>query len=139
MPAKDFYHDAAKNALVRDGWTILAEDYALVMDKDRLYVDLAAAKPLMLERGDRQILVEVKSFLGRSFIFELERAVGQYTIYRDILEETGATFELYLAVPLAAYREGFQRALAKMTLRRSRICLLVFDPEREEVVEWVQA
>jgi hypothetical protein len=139
MPAKDFYHDAVKNALVRDGWTILAEDYALTLGGDRLYADIAAEKPLILERGNRKVLVEVKSFLGRSFIFELERAIGQYTIYRDILEETQTEFELYLAVPLGVYRDGFQRDLAKMTVRRNRICLLVFDPDREEVTEWIPA
>ena len=139
MPAKDFYHDAVRNALIRDGWTIVTEDYALTLGGDRLYADIAAEKPLILERGSRKILVEVKSFLGRSFIFELERAIGQYTIYRDILEETNATFELYLAVPLGVYRDGFQRDLAKLTVRRNRICVVVFDPEREEISAWIPA
>jgi hypothetical protein len=124
--------------LVGDGWTIVTEDYGLRLGSDRLYVDIAAEKPLMVERDNRQILVEVKSFLGRSFIFELERAIGQYLLYRDILEETDTPFELYLAVPLGVYRDGFQRDLAKMAVRRNRINLVVFEPDREEIVEWIQ-
>ncbi|MGD2183210.1 element excision factor XisH family protein [Lusitaniella coriacea LEGE 07167] len=27
MPAKDTYHDAVKNALIKDGWTITADPY----------------------------------------------------------------------------------------------------------------
>ncbi|MFN7462557.1 MAG: element excision factor XisH family protein, partial [Pseudanabaena sp.] len=27
MPAKDVYHDAVKNALIKDGWVITADPY----------------------------------------------------------------------------------------------------------------
>ena len=138
MPAKDIYHDAVKTALLKDNWKILAEDYALTLGGDRLYADLAAEKPLALEKQGRKILVEVKSFVGRSFIFELERAVGQYVIYRDILEETESDFELYLAVPNGIYRDGFQRQLARTTIRRNEIALLVFDPIDEAIVQWIR-
>jgi hypothetical protein len=100
-------------------------------------VDLAAEKPIALERDDERILVEVKSFLGKSFFFELERAVGQYIIYRDILEETDLDFKLYLAVPLDTYGQGFQRYLADTIIRRNQIKLLVFDPIEEVVVTWI--
>jgi hypothetical protein len=29
MPAKDVYHDAVRNALVKDGWTITADPYPI--------------------------------------------------------------------------------------------------------------
>ena len=138
MPARDLYHDAVKTALLKDNWKILAEDYALTLGGDRLYADLAAEKPLVLEKQGRKILVEVKSFVGKSFIFELERAVGQYVIYRDILEETQSDFELYLAVPNGIYRDGFQRQLARITVRRNAIALLVFDPTDEVIVQWIR-
>ncbi|MFM6476391.1 MAG: element excision factor XisH family protein, partial [Dolichospermum sp.] len=31
-------------------------------------------------------MIEVKSFLNPSFIYDLERAVGQYIIYRNYLK-----------------------------------------------------
>jgi predicted RecB family endonuclease len=98
MPAKDIYHDAVRFALVKDGWKILAEDYSLEYGGDRVYVDLAAEKAIAAEKQGRKILVEVKSFIGRSFVNDLEQAVGQYVIYRDILVETELDFELYLAI-----------------------------------------
>ena len=44
MPAKDIYHQAVKHALLKDGWTILSEDYVLEYDGDKLYADIAAQK-----------------------------------------------------------------------------------------------
>jgi hypothetical protein len=29
MPAKDIYHEAVKNALIKDGWSILAAPYEI--------------------------------------------------------------------------------------------------------------
>jgi len=49
-------------------------------------VDIAA------EKQGQKILVEVKSFLGRSFIKDLEQAVGQDVVERDILLETKLDF-----------------------------------------------
>jgi hypothetical protein len=87
MPAKDTYHNAVRFALVKDGWEILTEDYSLEYGGERLYVDIAAEKSICskqqrfaiaAEKQGQKILVEVKSFLGRSFINDLEQAVGQY-------------------------------------------------------------
>lgn len=72
MPAKDIYHDAVKQALIRDGWLIVAENYVLEYGGDKLYPDIAAEKSIAAESQGRKIIVEVKSFLGRSFINDLE-------------------------------------------------------------------
>jgi Holliday junction resolvase-like predicted endonuclease len=92
MPARDIYHNAVRFALVKDGWEILTENYTLEYGGDHLYVDLAAEKSIAAEKQGRKILVEVKSFLGRSFVNDLEQAVGQYVVYRDILVETELDF-----------------------------------------------
>lgn len=138
MPARDIYHSAVRFALVKDGWEILAEDYNLEYGGDRLYVDIAAEKSIVAEKQDQSILVEIKSFLGRSFVNELENAVGQYIVYRDILLETGLPFDLYLAVTQGVYKSNFQRKLAQMIVKRNRVKLLVFDPTNEVVKQWIE-
>jgi hypothetical protein len=35
MPDRDIYHNAARFALVKDGWEILTEDYTLEYGGDR--------------------------------------------------------------------------------------------------------
>ena len=42
MPAKDRYHDCAKNALIKDGWTITNDPFTLKWGKREMYVDLGA-------------------------------------------------------------------------------------------------
>jgi XisH protein len=138
MPAKDIYHDAVRFALVKDGWRILSEDYSLEYGGDRVYVDIAAEKSIAAERQGQKILVEVKSFLGRSFVHDLEQAVGQYVVYRDILVETGLDFELYLAITTGIYKGNFQRKLAQMIVSRNRVSLLIVDSESEVIDQWIK-
>ncbi len=124
-------------ALVKDGWEILTEDYTLEYGGDRLYVDIAAEKSIAAEKQGQRILVEVKSFLGRSFINDLEQAVGQYVVYRDVLVETALDFKLYLAITQGTYKSYFQRQLAQMIINRNQVKLLIVDAENEVIVEWI--
>ena len=79
---------------------------------DTLYPDLAAEKSIMASRGTQKILVEVKSFLGRSFITDLQAAIGQYVMYRDVIQAQELGFTLYLAIAENAHSAGFQTPLA---------------------------
>jgi hypothetical protein len=79
---KDIYHDTVKNALIKDGWTITSENLYLPWGGTETYVDIAAEKVFIAEKEGRKIAVEVKSFVGKSNLCELEKAVGQFIIYR---------------------------------------------------------
>lgn len=137
MPAKDVFHDTVKNALIKDGWMIVDENYALEYEGDRVYADLAAEKILAIQKQERKIIVEVKSFLGRSFISDLEDAIGQYIVYRDIIHETASPHQLYLAVSKGVYQGGFQKKLAQMLIKRNQVNLLIFDANAEVVDQWI--
>ena len=41
MPARDIYHDAVKNALVKEGWIITDDPLHLKWGQKDMYVDLA--------------------------------------------------------------------------------------------------
>jgi hypothetical protein len=138
MPARDFYHKPVRNALIRDGWNILTDDYVLEYDGDRVYVDIAAERTVSATKGNRQILVEVKSFLGQSFIRELELAVGQYILYRDVVEETQQTFDLYLAVSSDVYATSFQKSIARLLIQRNRVKLVIVDMGQEAIEAWIE-
>ena len=100
-------------------------------------MDIAAEQPIIAQRQGRQILVEVKRFLGRSFISDFEDAVGQYIVYRDILLETDSSFDLYLAVAEGTYNSNFQRKLTQMIVRRNRVKLIVFDSQNQVIKQWI--
>jgi hypothetical protein len=72
MSARDKYHDAVKNALIQDGWTITHDPYRIAIGRRRGYIDLGAEMPLAAEKQGRRIAVEVKSFLGASELDDLE-------------------------------------------------------------------
>lgn len=137
MPAKDIYHNAVRCALIKDNWKILAENYTLEYGGDRLYADIAAEKSITAEKHNQRILIEVKSFLGKSFFNDLENAVGQYIIYRDILLETESDLKPYLAIAQGIYKSNFQRKLAQMIIKRNQVNLLIFDAENEEISQWI--
>jgi predicted RecB family endonuclease len=82
MPAKDLYHDAVKSALIKEGWIITADPYKIKYREIDLYADLAAELPIAAERQGQKIVVEIKSFVGRSLMTDFHNAVGQYTVYR---------------------------------------------------------
>ncbi|MEG4422370.1 element excision factor XisH family protein [Microcoleus sp. LAD1_D5] len=51
-------------------------------------IDISAQQLLAAENNERKIAVEVKSFISESRIADLEPALGQYTLYYDILKRT---------------------------------------------------
>lgn len=63
--AKDLIHDAVREALKNDGWTITHEQYSIRYKTLKLSVDLAAEQTLAAERAGRKIAVEVRVFLAR--------------------------------------------------------------------------
>ena len=136
MPAKDVFHDAVKNALVKDGWKITDDPLKLELGGKDLYVDFGAEELLAAEREERKIAVEVKSFVGPSEMTDLERALGQYVLYSEVLNVTEPDRVLYLAIPHKVLFDLFEQPLGKLLLEKQGLRLIGFDPMREEIVKW---
>ena len=101
------------------------------MGEEKL-IDLGAEQLLAAENKDRNIAVEVKSLIGESRIADLEQALGQYTLYYDILKRTESERQLYLAIPLNAFTEFFEgESWGQILLDNNRLNLVVFKPKIE--------
>ncbi len=137
MPARDFYHDVVRSALIADGWTIMHDPLVLKWGSKDFFVDLGAEHLLSADKAGQKIAVEVKSFTGASDIDDLEKAVGQFIVYHDILEEGEPDRRLYLAIPKRVIDDLFQEPIGQLLLKRERVRLLVFDPDSEVIVEWI--
>jgi hypothetical protein len=98
MPARDRYHNQVKAALVKDGWTITHDPLRLQWGAKDMYIDLGAEALLAAQKDLRKIAVEVKSFGSLSEMMDLEQAVGQFTVYHDVLSKVEPERELFLAV-----------------------------------------
>lgn len=137
MPAKDIYHEAVKNALIKDGWSILADPYKIKYKDAELFADLAAEKPLAAERNGRKIVVEIKSFLSPSPMRYFEIALGQYILYRNLISLTEPEYQIYLAIKDSIYENFFQRESIQDIVKINQLLLLVVEMEKEKILQWI--
>jgi hypothetical protein len=133
MPAEDHYHGTVMRAVSKEGWTVTDQQVSLSVGERRLWVDIRAIQ----SNGDTVILIEVKGFAAPSNVNSLANAIGQYMLYKVALKYIGSQERLFLAAPLAAYNGILSEPLGEWTLHELNIDLLVFDPDKEEIVEWI--
>ena len=137
MPAKDIYHENIKNALIKDGWTITDDPYVMKWGTKDLFVDLGAEKLIAASQGDCKIAVEVKSFINPSPVSDLEKALGQYILYLDILARLDPERILYLAIRQDTFVDVFEDPIGEVLLENNRLKLLVFHEQKEEITKWI--
>ena len=82
MPRFDKYHEAVKNALIKDNWTITDDPLKLTYGGVNMLIDLGAEKLIAAQKDSEQIAVEVKSFISESAISEFHTSLGQFLNYR---------------------------------------------------------
>ena len=136
MPAKDIYHDAVKNALIKDDWKITADPYFIIYKKLKLIADLSAERALSAQKGNDKIVIEIKSFINPSFIYDLERAVGQYIIYRNFLKKTAPDHQIYLALSQLIYQANFDETI-QIVVYENQLKLIIVDTEKEIITKWI--
>ena len=137
MPKHDLYHSVVKRALLKDGWIITDDPFTIEFAGIRLYADLGAEKLVVAEKQQRKIVVEIKVFNHPSLVTELERAIGQYGIYRSFLKRVNPERQLYLAVPEDVYQDFFRQTAIQAVISDHQMNLLIFNPDQEEIVEWI--
>jgi hypothetical protein len=137
MAQKDIYHETVIKALDKDDWKITDDPFRVRIGRKRLKMDLGAERLISAEKGTRKIVVEIKSFVGRSDIKDLQQALGQYMMYYQVLIAKNIDRELYLAIPYRTYKNTFQNEIGQLLLQNELLRLIVFDEEQEVIVEWI--
>jgi hypothetical protein len=139
MPKRDLFHDAVKNALIKEGWTITDDPLHLrISIKIDVFIDLGAEKMLAAEKENEKIAVEIKSFAGNSALSEFHLALGQYLNYQDALEIKEPNRILFLAVPLDTFETFFKDDFIQASIRKHKLRILVYNPTEEVVSEWIK-
>ncbi|MEM9954394.1 MAG: element excision factor XisH family protein [Chloroflexota bacterium] len=133
MPAKDKYHDIVVRALEKEGWTILSEQVRLRIGERQLWIDLQIRNP-----EQQALLLEVKSYdTALSPVEFLKQALGQYLLYRAIIDEIESDESLYLAIPTNAHEDIFLSEVGRLVVNKYAINLVIYDVLLEEIVEWI--
>lgn len=147
MPKRDAIHNVVKQALIKDGWTITDDPYVISYGERFLFIDLAATETGILNgiqgqfigarRGNRRIAVEIKEFRGQSAIADLEQAIGQYVLYRLLLNQIDSHRQLYLAVGNPDYDQILSEPIGELVINELPLNLLVINLETVEVHAWI--
>lgn len=137
MPRLDNIHNAVKNALLKDDWSITDDPYVIQYRTAKLYADLGAERIIAAERKNQKLVIEIKSFLGASKLQDLKEALGQYDIYRYLLEETVPERKFYVAISNEIYKNFFQQDLVQLILKKHTLPLIVVDIESEKIKLWI--
>jgi hypothetical protein len=138
MSAKDTFHDDFKAALIKDGWTITHDPFTLSFGSRNVYADLGAERSIAATRGAEKIAVEIKCFIGDSEVRQLEIALGQFVLYRLLLERLDPNRVLLLAMPETAFKSLFEDAAGQGLIRDVELKIIVFDAAKQEIVQWLK-
>ncbi|MGI8884744.1 MAG: XisH family protein [Pyrinomonadaceae bacterium] len=137
MPAKDLFHDAVKNALIKEGWTITDDPLTFKIDGINISIDLGAEKIIGAEKDGEKIAVEIKSFISPSPLTEFHAALGQTLNYRLFLEEENSDRQIFLAIPVETYREFFLKNIIQKAVKINQIKIIVYDSINEVIELWI--
>jgi hypothetical protein len=147
VPQRDSIHYAVRQALIKDGWVITDDPYVISYGERFLFVDLGASEIpskngiesrfIGARQGATQIAVEVKEFRRTSAIADLEQAIGQYVLYRLLLNQVDPDRNLYLAVDEATFAEIFSEPVGELVISDLPLNLLIVDVELAEVKQWI--
>lgn len=136
MSAKDFFHNAVRLALEKDGWLITDAPLRFIIDNIEFRLDLGEERLLTAEKEGEKIAVEIKSFLGSSPISEFHTALGQTLNYRTILRKEAPERILYLAISYEIYTTFFMIPVIQDIIAEHKLKLLIFETAKEEIVLW---
>ncbi|BAZ06512.1 XisH family protein [Calothrix sp. NIES-3974] len=116
---------------------IIADPYIIKYEDAELYADLAAEKPIAAERKGQKIVVEIKSFVGKSPMQDFHNVLGQYIVYRNLIQVSEPEYNLYLAIDDIVYLNFFQRPSVQLITGQNNLRLIIVDTQQEQIVQWI--
>jgi hypothetical protein len=138
--ARDFYHNAVKHALEKQGWVISKDPFSFSVGEVDFQIDLSAERENMIaaQKGEEKIAVEIKTFARSSPVNAFHEALGQYENYLMALEEYEPDRILFLAIPIEIFNTFFQRPFIQKVITRKKIKIIIYDPSVETIESWIK-
>jgi len=139
VPIRDSIHEPVKQAFIKDGWEITYDPYVISYGERFLFVDLGASSMIGIRQGTKDIAIEIKEFRGQSQIADLEQAIGQYSLYRLLLNQVDPEREVYLAIPEETYNDIFSEPIGKLAIAQLSLKLVIVNLAKQEISQWIPA
>ncbi len=90
-----------------------------------------------IRRGDQRIAIEIKQFKGQSQVTDLEQAIGQYLLYKILLNQVDPDRDLYLAISETTYNDMFIEPIGQLAIAKIPPKLLIINIEHREIIQWI--
>lgn len=136
--ARDKYHDLVKQALIDEGWEITHDPLRIPKPSRPVEIDLGAEKMIGAKKDKEIIAVEIKSFLGKSEVYDFYNAMGQFDYYQIALEIHDPSRQLFLAVPDYIYRGLLQETISQAVLKKNNVNLIVYEVKSKRIIKWIK-
>ena len=68
---------------------------------------------------------------------DFELALGQYILYRNLINLTEPEYQIYLAIKDSIYENFFKRESIQDITQMNQLLLIVVDMEKEEILQWL--
>ena len=101
-------------------------------------MDLGAEQWIEAERGMEHLAIEIKNYSGRSAVYEMHQAVGQYITYQAVLHKEKSERIVYLATTRSSYQRFFQNEPGLSVIEFYPLNIIIVDEDAEEVEEWIR-
>ena len=75
--------------------------------------------------------------MGLSRVNDLEKALGKYILYYDIMQELEPERLLYLAITQDVFEDIFQQPIGQILLNNQRFRLIIFHAKQEVICQWI--
>lgn len=70
-------------------------------------------------------------------MYDFHGALGQYIVYRNLIQLTEPERSLYLAIDDIVYEDFFRRPSISVITRQNQLLLIIVDTEKEAILKWI--
>jgi XisH protein len=71
-------------------------------------------------------------------MYDFHSALGQYIVYRNLIQLTEPEYTLYLAIDDVVYYKFFQRKSVQAVINQNQLLLIVVNTDNEEIQQWIR-
>ncbi len=135
MVQLDKIHNAVKNALIKDGWEITAENFEFRFKEFKLDGDLEAQKIDAEKRIDK-IFIKINNTFSASTMSDFEHTLGQFLLYRVVLSEIKPDFKTYLAFSEYNYNRFYDSRAIRTFIEEEKLSIIVVNLEDKTITKW---